>query len=638
MVRTRSKSRRGCRKDLPSLTTNAVSAEQHGGYLFTKSTPQWFERPRAPEFVSCGITALAYLATLSFGFVYDDVPQILKNPEIQSWRYLPQYFTSHVWAAIYPNSTGNYYRPLFLLWLRLNYLVFGTDPLGWHATTVLCHVVATYLVFRFMEQLTHDRWIAFAAAVIFGVHPAHIENVAWISGVTDPLMTCAMLGSGMAFLRFRESRKPWILLVSLGLFALALLAKETAAIVPALVFALAHPGLAPRGQPRMSGTGLVRGARSEEVEKQYSQTLHALHQTVPFFLLEALYVAIRYRVLGGFAHATISVSWKEVWLTWPSVLWFYVQHLLFPVRLSEFYALDYVRHATSGVVLLPLMLLLALAVALYFWVRRLGQKQVACFALILIFVPLLPVLDLRSLTVGDIVHDRYLYLPAAGFALLVAIFVRALAERLASRYRVLGATAFTGILVLLLTILTVSQQTQWANDMALYTRGIESAPDNLTVRDNLANTLMAANQPDRAIPLYLDVLRQNPQFWRSNYNLGYAYYKTGNYAAAEDYLQQAIHIDSSDSDQFIYLALAQLQTKKFAPAADNARIAIARNPQARGYHFILGLIEEAKGDRDAAIAALKSELTLYPNNAPAAAELQKIEGSTSDPQSDTTPK
>jgi tetratricopeptide (TPR) repeat protein len=287
---------------------------------------------------------------------------------------------------------------------------------------------------------------------------------------------------------------------------------------------------------------------------------------------------------------------------------------------------------------LPLLLLLALGLALYFLIRSLQLRQAALFALLLIALPLLPVLDLRALTPGDIVHDRYLYLPSAGFALLIAISICEFGQTLRDRYRLAAPMALTGIVALLFVALTVSQQTQWASDMALYTRGIESAPNNLTVRDNLANTLLGANQPDRAIPLYLDVLKRNPAFWRSNYNLGYAYYKTGNYAAAEDYLQRAIRIDGTDSDQFLYLALVQLQTRKFAEAAENARIAIATNPQARGYHFILGLIEEAKGNRDAAITAFKAELSLYPNNAPAAAELQKMQRNAANPQPASNPK
>jgi tetratricopeptide (TPR) repeat protein len=119
---------------------------------------------------------------------------------------------------------------------------------------------------------------------------------------------------------------------------------------------------------------------------------------------------------------------------------------------------------------------------------------------------------------------------------------------------------------------------------------------------------------------------RDPNFWRSNYNLGFAYYETGSPAAAEPFFQRAIMIDSTDSDEYIYLAIVDLQLKKLSDAADRARQAIARNPQARGYYFVLGLISKSQGDLPAAIAAFKTELTLHPDNAAATAELQKLEG------------
>ena len=73
------------------------------------------------------------------------------------------------------------------------------------------------------------------------------------------------------------------------------------------------------------------------------------------------------------------------------------------------------------------------------------------------------------------------------------------------------------------------------------------------------------------------------------------------------------------------MALVELQLKKLPEAADNARQAIARNPQARGYQFILGLICELQSDPDAAVAAFRTALAQHPDNAAAAAELQKIE-------------
>ena len=603
------------------------------------------------ETLACGVTALAYIATLSFGFVYDDVPQILKNPAVHSWRFVPQFFTAHVWAAIYPNTSGNYYRPLFLLWLRVNYALFGPKPFGWHLTSIACHVLATWLVFRLVERCcinasapagvvppglksvsfkalngtakavpypkTHEklsdaRLTAFIAALIFGVHPAHVENVAWISGVTDPLMACFVLGSLCAFLSFRESRNVSCAALSVGLFALALLSKETAVVLPVLIFA-----------------GVLIFVREGDGGEGFGRRLaDAMRESVPFLLVVVIYAAARFRALGGLSHPTIPIGWKAVFLTWPAVLWFYAQHLILPLRSSEFYPLDYVGHATAGALLRPLALMLVTAVVfvVLFWaVRERSQKTVGYFALALIIIPLLPVLDLRSLTPGDIVHDRYLYLPSAGFAVLLALFIRECGQRLPEGRLSFAPAAITMAIVAGFAGVAVVQQLQWASDLALYSRGLQSAPANLTVRDNLANALMDANQPARAIQLYLDVLQRDPSFWRSNFNLGLAYYKVGNYEDAEGYLQRAIKIDPADADQYVYLALAQLRLKK-PEAAENARRALARNPHGRGYHYALGLIYEAAGDRTGALAEFRTEMAEHPENATAAVELRKLEG------------
>ena len=624
-----------------------------------EAAPSLLFRPGVMAMIACAAAALAYIATLGFGFVYDDVPQILKNPAIQSWRFVPQYFTSHVWAAIYPNSAGSYYRPIFLLWLRLNYALFGTDAAGWHATSVACHVVATWLVFRIAKGLSRDRITALLAALIFAVHPAHVENVAWISAVTDPLMTCFLLGSFYAFLTFRNSRKRATAALSIGLFALALLSKETAVVLPLLIFVYVlilggneEEGVREEAREREeserevqdgregkrereqeSGTKEVVAGKAHVAEGVSHRLWSASSAAFPYLALVLAYAIVRFRALQGWSHATIPIGWKSVFLTWPSVLWFYTKHAALPLKSSEFYSLDYVSHFSASSVLLPATALAATAFALFlllhWFAREDSQKRLARFALALILLPLLPVLDLRALTVGDVVHDRYLYLPSIGFALLIALLVRGMIRQIERRSPTapakLLALAFVSPILIAYSALTISQQMQWANDILLYTRGLESAPANLTVRDNLANSLLAANQPDRAIPLYLEVLHRNPDFWRSNYNLGFAYYKTANFQSAEDYLHRAIRVDPSDSDQYIYLALAELQLQHLPEAADNARQAIARSPHARGYHSVLALIYETSGDRASAAAELKSEISEHPDNAAAVGALQKLE-------------
>ena len=374
---------------------------------------------------------------------------------------------------------------------------------------------------------------------------------------------------------------------------------------------------------------LVFGGNDQEDNRVQNRFALAIQDSVPYLLVALIYAFIRYRALGGWSHPTIPIGWSQVALTWPAVLWFYARHLVLPVRLSEFYSLDYVKTFSAQTVLLPLAfvvmfaILLALTVGL---IREDSPKKVARFALVLMIVPLLPVLDLHSLTVGDIVHDRYLYLPSAGFALLIALVIRELARRLPQSQRALLPAALAGFVVGIFSVITVTEQMQWASDILLYTRGVESAPANLTVRDNLASALLDANQPERAIPLYLEVLGRNPAFWRSNYNLGFAYYKIRNYPAAQDYLQRAIRINPDDSDQYIYLALTQLELKKLPDAAENASRALARSPNTRGYHFVLGLIYEKAGDHTRAASEFKTEIAQHPDNAAAASELQKLGG------------
>lgn len=179
---------------------------------------------------------LVYAVSLRYQFVYDDDFQIVRNPHIQSWKYVSLYFTSHLWSQDFPVTPGWNYRPLFLLWLRLNYAVFGPRPAGWHLTTLTAHLAATALVYLVARRLSHDPWLAALAAIVFGFHPVHIEAVAWVSGVSEPLCAALLLSSFLLYLRWRENQHWAWTAGSLAVFALAVLSKETAIVLPFIVF------------------------------------------------------------------------------------------------------------------------------------------------------------------------------------------------------------------------------------------------------------------------------------------------------------------------------------------------------------------------------------------------------------------
>src|SRR5262249_34456170 len=168
--------------------------------------------------------------TLWNEFATDDLQQILGNNFIKKLSNLPHAFTTSVWAFANGDvvfSVDSYYRPLFSALFCLNYALFGSVPLGWHAINILIHAGVTALVFVVINEVTGKRGPSLLAAALFAVHPSHAESVAWASGVTDPLMGLFLLPSFFFYVRWRKAGKNLLLVLSVCLYFLALLTKET---------------------------------------------------------------------------------------------------------------------------------------------------------------------------------------------------------------------------------------------------------------------------------------------------------------------------------------------------------------------------------------------------------------------------
>jgi protein O-mannosyl-transferase len=494
-------------------------------------------------------TFLAYAGVSSFGFVYDDEAQIVHDSFVQHWRFVPAYFTSHVWQWIYPHVAGNYYRPVFLVWLLLNFKLFGLHAAGWHLAVLALHLVVTWQVYRLALRLLGTRSAALVAALLFGLHPIHIEAVAWISGVTEPLAAALMLASFLSWIRYRKNARRLDFAWSLVWFALALLTKETAILLPVMLFAY---DLLLARHPQTGSTVRVRAS---------------LTSLTAFPLVAALYMLARMEALHAFSSRVTDVSLSQNLLTIPSLLIFYGRLLVWPVGLSAFYDTRYV--VSFGDALLPLLLCLAAAAGVAYALYR-TRSRVAAFALVLLLVPLAPLMKLDVFFRGEIAHDRYLYLPSVGFVLVIAILFRAIAGgphlpaatlhtspegsdgQMRERRRRL-AIAGVAFVALLFFAATLWQSLYWANNLVLFGRGVAIAPNNLIVRTDLANELMQRGRRDVAMEQYRDVLQRDPSFWLARYNLGYAEYAAGDCAAAVRDLDLAARQNPLDAETFFYL-------------------------------------------------------------------------------------
>ena len=569
-------------------------------------TSPWNRRSTALLTIALVLAAVAFISTLQFQFVYDDESQIVGNQLIEQWRFVPHYFNIQVWAHVNPHISGNYYRPIFMVWMRLNQALFGYRPWGWHLTTVLMHVLATFFVFKLARRLSQRDDVAFIAAVIFGVHPAHIEAVAWVSGVTEPLFAALLIPSFLWFLDWRDGR-PNARAYSLLLYTLAIFSKETAVLMMPLVFAYCWI------YPRPEKPSLIQ------------RFTRSLLPALPFLAITIGYLYLRKLALGKLFFQNYPIGLKNDVLTIPSVSWLYVKMLFAPVGLAAFYDTPYITSPTLRGFLLPLLGVLLLAFAIFLWWWKTRDRLVA-FSAILLVLPFLPLLNLGIFFEGEIAHDRYLYIPSIGFALLLAIALTKLTSGGAKQ--VLGvevrAAAITAVVAVGLLSLTIYQSLFWSDDLVLYNRGVQIAPNNNLALNNLANEFEKRHMYPQALTLYSRVLERKPNFYLSNFNVGYVFFETGQYEPAERFLRRAAALDPTDASTFYYMAQCEMHLGQLAEAETNFHRAIATDQRLLGPRYMLGVLLKKQGRNKEALDYFRAELSKNPMDAKAKAEVEAL--------------
>jgi protein O-mannosyl-transferase len=594
--------------------------------------------------------------------VWDDHAQIVENPLLRSWHNVPRAFTSQLWFMHNAAVHQAYYRPVPVVSGIAVFALFGVKAWGWHLFAIVLHMIASCAVFALARRLRFEYWTAALAALIFAIHPVHVESVAWAgAGSLEPLLAIFLVLGFVAFLAGRASGGFGWKAASYALLAAALFSKETAVTFCALVFI--YEWLDGRGQ---AWTGrLVRAAVA----------------ALPYTVITAAYLIIRQLVLQRFASFMQPPSAWMVLLTEPVVLLRYVRMLLFPMGLNALYYTPYVTQLGFAT-LASALALLAITALLWRWYRRSGDRNVA-FAALWTLLTLAPVLYLPAFTPGDFVRDRYMYLPSIGFALLAAKAIRQLPS-----FGRLTAPVFQGavciVLALLLAVGTVLQQSYWANDIVLFYRGYSLNPHSIYAATSLGQALerhgyyeraagiledVVRRQPaagpayyvlasayvhlgrnddarkalaqattvfpayaedqagmndvaaiygglgeyERALQIYSEVLRKQPDYYLALYNSGYTCFRLGRLDDAERFFRHAVQVAPDLSPPNFFLGRVLLIGQR--PEAEAyLRRAVRITPDGHEYHFWLGQALEMRGDLTAARQEYLRELQIDPSD------------------------
>jgi tetratricopeptide (TPR) repeat protein len=412
------------------------------------------------------LVATAYAPALGGGFVWDDRVLIERSPLVTELRPLAEYLRGPYWSSSPQPHASPYYRPLALLSYALDFRIWDGSPLGFHLTNLSLHLACVALLFGLCRRTGAGPLASAWAAVLFGLLPRLSESVAWISGRTDLLAGAGVL----AALSLHRSAPPaWrSRLAAAGSLLLGLLGKEVALAGGAALLALELERLRAGGSrarllrnlaPAAAACLLWIGVRSAAGASAFAPARFPIAERL-LFALEAL---------GAYAAALVDPLRPEL-------------------QIGLLGSVDGWRVGLGAATLL-----LVMAAALRF--VRIARPPLQAAGLALAVGALFPVLHLLPLDASVLAADRFLYLPAAGLAI---VLVGPAARSPVLQLR--PALAACSVLVLAFGVATGRRAAEWTDELALWQRAAERAhPLNPRPALMLGESLLRRGEPEHAL-------------------------------------------------------------------------------------------------------------------------------------------
>ncbi len=493
------------------------------------------------------LAVAVYVDSLTYQFVWDDAVMVAQNWRLRDPTSALQLLRADFTVLTSGLMEGHYYRPVAALALALDLWLWGPAPAPFHLVNVLLHAAVTVLVGRLALSLGVGRLAAVLAALGFALHPAHVEAVAFVSARSDLLPGLFVLGCLLAYRRASGASArayPWWAIAAV-LLAAALLAKESAVVLPALMSLgdLLFP--IDRGAPDTRGNTWKFAARA-----------------LPFWGLTAAFVAWRLPALHHLGGDRITGS--DLWHRLPGsleILARYAGLTVLPNHMQPFYSLPRPHSlADPG----PLLGLLAVGGLLVCMAGTWRRAPLVAFGAGWFLITAMPILDLVPLSFREMgLADRYLYLPSVGWCLALAWGFAAMLER--GRWRHLGWTALV-VMIVAYSWWLLRYAPVWRDNLTLYARMEQVAPRSPTPPLNLGLTYFRANDLASAAAALERSVRLNPALHRPRAILALTYVLHGRLQDGFRLLQDLESEGARDRDYFVAGATALLEVGDAAKA------------------------------------------------------------------------
>ena len=456
------------------------------------------------------VTLGIYLPSVQFGYVdYDDPAHISGNPYVKQglsadsvrWAWTYAASAAQIKEGLYEGVT-NLWHPLSWMSHMLDADIWGMDsPGGHHLTSVLLHLASVLLVYLVFARLFGSQWVGLFTALLFAVHPLHVEPVAWLSARKDQLSCLFMFSSLYAYLRIpAQARRgiDWWKAGSVLLYAAALCSKPSVVVMPALLLLIDYK----RGDLKLAEGG--------SLSSLYNTGLEIIRTKWLWILPAVLAAVLTFATQSGGSHAfwieQSSISGR-LQLFAPAT-WYYLLRSFIPIDLS----FHYPRPAwvmQPWLIVTSAALLVAAVAASY---RGRKKFPALWFGVVWFFVLLLPVSGLAYVG-SSFTADRYMYTALTGmFAALACGMERWLPTM---PRRVIGATIITA-----LALMSIVQLAHWKDSASLFTHAMKAQPSDVTGYVNMGSLHQREGRYQDAVQYYTKALTIKPNDYVSWFNLG----------------------------------------------------------------------------------------------------------------------
>lgn len=505
------------------------------------------------------LTVVTYWPAYTFSFVnFDDITYITQNPHIQggiNWDSIKWAFASQSVTNELPM-----WHPITWLSLMLDHSLFGLDPAGYHIENVILHILNSLLVLLVLFKMTGNLLPCAAAALIFAVHPLHVESVAWVTERKDVLSTLLGLLSVYAFLLYLDKRKIPVYVASIVLFALSLLAKPMLVTLP---FVLLLFDVWPLKRFN------IKSIRPLVVEK------------IPFFVTSFVFSVVAYISQGSTAATTVvSVTLDQRIANSLLNIALFFRKFFIPYDLSVLYPVSF--PINPFYVFVATVVLAAVTAGAFLLRKNHAYLLVGWLFYAGTIFPVAGIVQMGHQSCAD----RYTYIPMLGLIIMVCWGIYSFLYNLRSR-KILtaqGQNAAFGVIFAVIAIVsgisTNLYARHWENSETLMRHALEINPDNPMAHWYLGRHYLAIGEIERSIECTKETLRINPDLTLYGY-VGMHLFERRKYEEALKYFNEGYRRTPNDPVIVNGIGLVYLNTGKPDEALKYFKQAIQLAPNDR---------------------------------------------------------